>query len=99
MTKIISLDAQDTLQVIPDEFPDSDEFQLWGSVFLTVDKLDTLEFNEGADRHQWRFTYLQQPFSLNFEHYSESIWICPEGQEASQLLSSLHAQICSNLQQ
>ncbi|AOT07129.1 DUF3630 family protein [Pseudoalteromonas luteoviolacea] len=99
MTKIISLDEQDALQIIPSEFPDGDDFQLWGSVFLSVDKLETLEFNEGADRHQWRFTYLQQPFSLNFEHYSESIWICPEGQESLQLLSSLHALFCSNLQQ
>ncbi|MDK1288935.1 DUF3630 family protein [Pseudoalteromonas umbrosa] len=99
MTNIIQLDDENTLQVIPSLFPDSDDFQLWGSIFLAIDKLKTIEFNEGADRHQWRFTYLQQSFSLNFEYYSESIWITPEGAAATQLLPSLLEHFCLNLQQ
>ncbi|MBQ4837377.1 MULTISPECIES: DUF3630 family protein [Pseudoalteromonas] len=99
MTNIKLLSDKSTLQVMPSVFPDSDEFQLWGSIFLSMDALTTLEFNEGADRHQWRFNYEHQSFCLNFEYYSESIWISPEGVEATQLIPNLLTYLRLNLQQ
>ncbi|KZN41382.1 DUF3630 family protein [Pseudoalteromonas luteoviolacea] len=99
MTKITYLEEQDVLLIRPSILPDSDDFQLWGEVFLTMDKLKIIEFNQGADRHQWRFEFDQQPFAMNYEYYSESIWISPEGIDASTLMSFLHTTLCLNLQQ
>ncbi|MBQ4814424.1 hypothetical protein A7985_24870 [Pseudoalteromonas luteoviolacea] len=99
MTTITYLEEQDVLLIHPSMHPDSDDFQLWGEVFLTMDRLNTIEFNQGADRHQWRFEFNQQPFALNYEYYSESIWISPEGVDASTLMSLLHTTLCLNLQQ
>jgi hypothetical protein len=36
-----------------------------------------------------RFSYSQQTFNLNYEHYSQSIWINGEGPEAEHLLAAL----------
>ncbi|KZN35172.1 DUF3630 family protein [Pseudoalteromonas luteoviolacea] len=99
MTTISHIEDQNILLVTPSLLPESDDFQLWGEVFLAMQDINTIEFNQGADRHQWRFEFHSQAFELNYEYYSESIWISPEGIDATALLPDLHANISSNLQQ
>jgi len=43
-----------------------------------------------------RFIYKTQRFNLNFEHYSESIWITADGIEAETLLPDLYQYLISN---
>lgn len=89
MTKITLTENQDTLIITPDIIPFDDEFELWAGIFLHHDEITELHFEQGADRHMMRFHYKNNGFSLNFEHYSESIWITPEGIDATALLPQL----------
>jgi hypothetical protein len=57
--------------------------------FLHSDEISISEFAAGADRHQLRFNYANHTFNLNFEHYSQSVWINGEGQDADNLLAAL----------
>jgi hypothetical protein len=75
--------------ITPVEPPHDEDFELWGTLFLHSDDITISEYFAGADRHQLRFTYQQQTFSLNFEHYSESTWINGEGIDAEYLLAAL----------
>ncbi|MEJ6475813.1 DUF3630 family protein [Pseudoalteromonas piscicida] len=87
----LTLDAPHEVIIIHSEItPQDDEFELWGQIFLHQDAIQLLEFSAGADRHQWRFSFEQCYFNLNFEHYSDSIWIAPDGVDALDLLPSLH---------
>ncbi|WP_372760990.1 DUF3630 family protein [Pseudoalteromonas sp.] len=69
--------------------PHDEDFELWSQVFLHSDEISISEYHAGADRHQLRFSYQQQMFNLNFEHYSQSIWINGEGHAAEHLLAAL----------
>ncbi|OHU89036.1 MULTISPECIES: DUF3630 family protein [Pseudoalteromonas] len=85
------------LIITPTCLPEADEFELWSSIFLHHPQhIQIIEFAQGADRHQLRFSYAQQSFNLNFEHYSESIWIAPEGQDAAPFLPKLAQLFLSN---
>jgi len=66
-----------------------EDFGLWIRLFLHHYERTINEYSAGADRHQLRFTYQQQTFNLNFEHYSQSIWINGEGHDAEHLLAAL----------
>ncbi|TMP31329.1 DUF3630 domain-containing protein [Pseudoalteromonas rubra] len=90
---------QNCIIVTPASLPDADEFELWGQIFLHLDGITLLEFHLGADRHQWRFSYAGHPYNLNFEHYSDSIWIMPEGLGATEHLPDLVTLFRLNLQQ
>jgi hypothetical protein len=76
--------------VKPDLFPYQEEFELWATVFLHHDALTWLEMHTGADRCQVRFRFQDESFNLNYDYYSDSIWITPEGIEAEALLLQLH---------
>lgn len=89
MTKITKLAEQNSLLIIPSEFPDSDDFELWASIFLHHASICNLQFELGADRHMMRFQYKNCAFNLNFEHYSESLWIAAEGLESASLIDDL----------
>lgn len=59
---------------------------------ITVDKQPTEDkffTDSGADLHMLRFTFQQQQFSLNYEAYSDSIWIAPEVPAAATALPAL----------
>ncbi|MCF2856939.1 DUF3630 family protein [Pseudoalteromonas sp. SMS1] len=99
MTAITYLEDTNVLVITPTLLPHSDDFKLWGEVFLAIESVKTIEFNQGADRHQWRFEFKRQTYNLNYEHYSESIWISPEGIDATALIAHLHKVISTNLQQ
>jgi len=97
MTQITLNTEFNFLKIIPEFFPDADEFELWGSILLSNDEITLLETSIGADRHQIRFCWQTQNFNLNFEHYSESLWISPEGIEAELSLTKLHLFLLSTL--
>ncbi|MBQ4832823.1 DUF3630 family protein [Pseudoalteromonas sp. MMG010] len=69
--------------------PHDEDFELWANLFLHNDEITINDFSKGADRHQLNFSYQQNNFTLNFEHYSESIWIDAQGIEAEHLLAAL----------
>lgn len=97
MTQITLNTEFNFIQIIPEFFPEADEFELWGHIFLSNDTITRLETSLGADRHQIRFGWQGQNFNLNFEHYSESLWISPEGVEADALLTKLQLFLRSTL--
>ncbi|GAA6205743.1 DUF3630 family protein [Thalassotalea sp. SU-HH00458] len=52
--------------------------------------LQKVEYSQGADLASVRFKWQQHDFTLNFECYSQSIWIeCPEHDSAA-LLAKLY---------
>ncbi|TMO71979.1 DUF3630 domain-containing protein [Pseudoalteromonas sp. S3785] len=89
MTKIEYNHAHKCIVISPVEAPHDEDFELWSTLFLHADEITIIDYAQGADRHQLRFSYQQQTFNLNFEHYSESIWINGEGREAEHLLAAL----------
>ncbi|GEB70694.1 hypothetical protein PC2016_2697 [Pseudoalteromonas carrageenovora] len=89
MTQIEYDHAHKCIVVSPVEPPHDEDFELWSTLFLHSDEITINEYSGGADRHQLRFSYQQHTFNLNFEHYSESIWINGEGLEAEHLLAAL----------
>lgn len=96
MTKI-QFDIENQLLLILNELPpQDDDFELWASTFLHHDTFSKCEFEQGADIHLMRFTFINQRFNLNFEHYSESIWITADGIEAEALLPELYQYLISN---
>ncbi|MBD1580722.1 DUF3630 family protein [Pseudoalteromonas sp. S16_S37] len=94
----IELDFEHQVLVItPNCLPDADEFELWAKIFLHFpEQIKILEYAQGADRHQLRFCYAEHNFNLNFEHYSESIWVSPEGHDAQAQLDNLKQLFLSN---
>jgi hypothetical protein len=99
MTQLQLDNQHNAIIIIPSEMPNDDDFELWAQLFLHGPELVIGEFAAGADRHQCRFTYAQQSFNLNFEHYSNSIWINGEGIEAEHLLAALAHYFLTLLQQ
>ncbi|CAM2934707.1 DUF3630 family protein [Pseudoalteromonas distincta] len=89
MTQIEYDHAHKYILITPVEPPHDEDFELWSTLFLHSDDVTLNEYSAGADRHQVRFTYNQQTFNLNYEHYSQSIWINGEGVEAEHLLAAL----------
>ena len=89
MTQIEYNHIHKCIVVTPVEPPHDDDFELWSTLFLHSDDVTINEYSGGADRHQVRFTYNQQSFNLNYEHYSQSIWINGEGVDADHLLAAL----------
>jgi len=84
--------------ISPTEMPNDEDFELWANLFLHFPLITITEFEAGADRHQLRFNYEQHNFNLNFEHYSNSIWINGEGAEAEHLLAALTLYFMTQLQ-
>ena len=76
--------------------PNDDDFELWASIFLHHDAFSKCEFEQGADIHLMRFIFKSLRFNINFEHYSESIWITADGIEAEDLLPELYQYLISN---
>ena len=90
MTKI-QFDTDHQILIITSELPPcDDEFEVWANIFLHHESLSNCEFELGADRHLMRFKFKNQVFNLNFEHYSDSIWISANGIEAQNLLPQLY---------
>lgn len=61
------------LQVSP--FPDWQEFEGFVTEFIQQEQGQLVEQDYGMDRHQIRYQIGSSRWVLQFEHYSESIWI------------------------
>ncbi len=55
-----------------------------------------IETIEGADRVVVRLQWRQSHFSLNFECYSESIWLEPEDQTAQMNIDNFYLELSGN---
>lgn len=74
--------------------PDWDDFIPWGKNLIA--KLQNSQFNQldtGADRHKLTFTFAQNRFSLNYETYSDSIWIEADEPNANDGIAQLQTAI------
>ena len=89
MTVSLLDSKHDLILITPDIFPDQDEFELWAKIYLHHSAIIWLECHVGADRLQVRFRFKGESFNLNYDYYSDSIWISPEGTDAAQLLVQL----------
>lgn len=98
MTDLI-YDAEYEIIVINSrDLPNDEDFELWATLFLHAPAIKIADFDAGADRHQLRFHFTDHSFNLNFEHYSESVWINAEGVEAASVLPKLHQYLAMQLQ-
>ncbi|CCQ11236.1 putative orphan protein [Pseudoalteromonas luteoviolacea B = ATCC 29581] len=89
MTTIDHNESLDVILVTPSLFPEQEDVELWATVFLHHAQIKWIELHVGADRYQVRFKYQNEGFALNYDYYSQSIWITPEGLKSSQLLANL----------
>jgi hypothetical protein len=61
-----------------DIFIDQEELpEIANGLWQQFSALNKLEHNLGADRESYRFEWQGTQFDLNFESYSQSIWIEP----------------------
>lgn len=82
--------VENTLIIDPQEKPDWDNFIAWGQKLLNHPTLHcTSEYDSGADKHKLNFTFVQQRYSLNYESYSDSVWIEAEEPAAVKQLEAL----------
>lgn len=56
---------------------------------LQYPAITNLSSEQGTDWLQWRFSFANQTFMLQFEHYTESFWIEADTDSAVMLLSEL----------
>jgi len=61
------------LQVSP--FPDWSEFKGFCRHFIAKEGASLIEEDYGMDRHQVRYRIDNHQYILQFEHYTDSIWI------------------------
>ncbi len=93
MQPISSLNIQrihDTLVITPNINLDWDAFVPWAKQLLNIEQINGVKtIDSGADRHLLSFTFMQQSFSLNYEHYSDSIWFEPQEPAATPYIDEL----------
>ncbi len=95
----LTFDAEHAVIIVQASEPPHDEdFELWATLFLHTPAIKIADFDAGADRYQLRFHFTDHSFNLNFEHYSESIWINAEGVEATEILGELYQHLVTQLQ-
>lgn len=88
--------SQDNLLLQLASLPQWEEFIPWGKAFLDKLELNSpVDVSEGADRHMLVFTFNRSQFSLNYESYSESIWIAPLDMASVEQLDALESQLRS----
>lgn len=98
MTNITLDPIHHVLLITPTEIPEADEFLFWAKLFLYQPDIAIVEELEGADRHQTRFSYENSTFNINFEHYTDSIWIAPEGAGSQEQLINLSKYLLTSFQ-
>lgn len=78
------------LIILPKTVPDWEEFISFGRSILQSANINEINTEEiGADRHRITFTFEQNRFSLNYENYSNSIWIESDEPSATEYLDKL----------
>ena len=64
------------LEVTP--FPDWQAFPDFAEQFMAQEQADVVVKDYGMDRHQVRYRKKGKQYILQFEHYTDSIWIEPD---------------------
>lgn len=85
-TQLWLLPDQDLYPVLPDQQQLLPLVSAWLGSFPALSQLQTAW---GTDWLQWRFSFADQPFMLQFEHYTESFWVEADTSSAVMLLSEL----------
>lgn len=62
-----------TVHVTP--FPDWQEFGQFADFLIQNENMTLLEKDIGMDRYQFRVEWQGKRFLLQFEHYTDSIWL------------------------
>lgn len=75
MYQIKEVVTPDIIQLVVTPFPDWQEFPAFVDFYLDKIGAEMLEKDSGMDRHQIRFKVDGERWLLQFEHYSESIWL------------------------
>ncbi len=78
--------AIDQGQVLPDQQQLLPLVSRWLEGFPALSQFQTAQ---GTDWLQWRFSFADQAFMLQFEHYTESFWVEADTSTAVMLLSEL----------
>jgi len=63
------------IRVCVDPKPDWDEFEQFVDLFLKNEDVILIAQDLGMDRHQVRYRKEEKQFILQYEHYTDSIWI------------------------
>jgi hypothetical protein len=98
--KVITKKQHNTINLRPTPYPDWDSFIIWGQNFLqNIQGTQNVTHNSGADLHMISFHFMSLRFSLNYESYSDSIWIESDESAAATLIHELSALIqqCGNI--
>jgi len=61
------------VEVLP--HPDWQDFQLFVEQFIAEQNVKMVELDTGMDRHQFRYRVNGHQYVMQFEHYTDSIWI------------------------
>lgn len=62
-------------------------------IFLQFTHIEIKEHAQGADRESYRFIWQNQPLTLHFDVYSQSIWFESLAPDSADLLNLLKQQI------
>lgn len=66
---------QDIAVVEVTPMPDWEEFTHFVAQFIAAEDAKLVDQDYGMDRHQVRYRIGQHQYILQFEHYTDSIWI------------------------
>jgi hypothetical protein len=69
------INDNDIIRVCVDPKPDWDEFEQFVDLFLKNEDVILIAQDLGMDRHQVRYRKEEKQFILQYEHYTDSIWI------------------------
>ena len=69
------VNENDITTVIVQPHPDWDEFGQFVDEFIECEKATLVAQDLGMDRHQVRYKKGERQYILQFEHYTNSIWI------------------------
>lgn len=66
-------DKHTLVEVVP--MPDNDEFVDFAHQFVVDQQGELVVIDSGLDRHQCRYTIGDHQYVLNYEFYTDSIWL------------------------
>lgn len=76
--KILAPETKEQTQhVIVSPAPDWDDFKAFSEQFIEHQGATVISTDYGMDRHQVDYELEGKRFRLNYEHYTQSVWIEP----------------------
>lgn len=56
-------------------FPDWQEFEAFAEMLMDNESMQLVDCDKGMDRFQYRLTWRNERYLLQYEHYTDSIWL------------------------